>query len=543
MPAYWGLDLGTTNTVLAVCLDRDDSPQAVRLTDLTLEPEHWLGAGEEPTPLIPSAVELQDARGRSAWAGASAVNRHHDQYDPLPPALARSFKRWLGQDPNAPVARAKWGDVSALQATEAFVRAILHGLRQSQYAPSSFWERCLAWLERWPTEIVIPAPVDSYEAYGREVRRVARRCGIRRVRSLDEPVAAALGYGVDLRRARTILVLDMGGGTMNLAVVRLGGAQADASRAAVLATAGRWLGGETVDGWLREEVASRTGMDADWVRRDLCWEVEWAKKQLSRHDATDVKIGRVSLSRQEFVALLTDHKLYQEIQDGISEVMRAAGRVSGPVAIEEALLVGGSTLLPGVPECVERALGFRPRHWRPFEAVARGAALYGTGRSVDPVFYHDYAVRLQVAGSHPPLFEYERLIPAGSRYPTPRGQEVVRYYRVRPGLNRFALPICELGRFGWPELPWERHDNAAHYWHPASEAERGRVLCLNDTAPDLPIRPTSQDDQARLRVTYRVDSERRLRVDVFDLLITKMILENAIVATLAEGGRADADDV
>ena len=51
--------------------------------------------------------------------------------------------------------------------------------------------------------------------------------------------------------------------------------------------------------------------------------------------------------------------------------------------MDEVLLIGGSTLLPGVPECVERAVGLRPRHWRPFEAVARGAALFSAGRPAE----------------------------------------------------------------------------------------------------------------------------------------------------------------
>ncbi|MDH7571410.1 MAG: Hsp70 family protein, partial [Armatimonadota bacterium] len=426
----------------------------------------------------------------------------------------------------------------AALATEAFLRAVLTALRRSRYGPRHLLGRVASWLGRWPGELVIPVPVDAYETYARQVRRIARRCGVRRVRALDEPVAAALGYGVDLRRPQTVLVLDFGGGTLNIAVVRLGEAAGE-GHAQVLATAGSDIGGETVDAWLREEVARRTGMDADWVKQDLGWEVEWAKKQLSRHDAPEVRIGRAVLNREEFIQLLEAHGLYQCLADGVAEVVSAAKRRSGNPAfrLDEALLVGGSTLLPGVPECVERALGLRPRHWRPFEAVARGAAVYGAGRALDPVFYHDYAVRLQVAGTHPPVFEFERLIPAGSRYPTPHGQEVTRYYRVRPGLDRFSLPICEIGRFGWPELPWERRSNGAEYWRPQNEHERQRVRCLNEGARDLPIRPPSQDERPRLRVTYRVDDDRRLRVDVFDLLAQRPLLENVSVATLAEGGR------
>ena len=323
-------------------------------------------------------------------------------------------------------------------------------------------------------------------------------------------------------------------------------------QAEVLATAGQELGGETVDGWLCQEVARQTGMDTEWVRQDLAWEVELAKKRLSGHEMETVDLHRARFTREEFVALLEQQGLYRDLSEGVAVVLQAAARhaeapdenqpAEGSLEIGEALLIGGSTLLPGVPECIEEVLGLRPRHWRPFEAVARGAALFGAGRSIDPVFYHDYAVRLRKAGTNPPDFEYERLVPAGSPYPTPPGREVVRHYRVRPGLNRFSLPICEIGRFGWPELPWEKRSNEGEYWQPARDRERARIRCLNETAPDLPIHPPSRDDRTRLRVTYRVDEERHLRVDVFDLLTRQPLRQGVRVATLAEGGREDGEE-
>ncbi|MBI3946295.1 MAG: Hsp70 family protein [Armatimonadetes bacterium] len=541
MASYWGLDLGTTNTVVAVCDERGASPEAVALPGLSVPGEHWLGAAAAtgaPVPLIPSVVEVLDRRGRRARAGAGAVNA---AYPGAPPAsLARSFKRRLGSDAGATVARAKWGNVSAALAAEVFLRALREGVRASEHAPRGLWGRWRARLGRWPREVVIPAPVDSFEAYSREVRRLAARAGLPRVRSLEEPVAAALGYSLDLHEEQSLLMVDFGGGTLDLAVVRLGGAAPFAGRARVLATSGQALGGETVDEWICEEVAARLpGMDAAWVREVAGWEVEWAKKQLSLNDAIPVPIrfqGRdlACLTRADLIGLLQRRGLYKELSGGVAEVLRAAARrlggADGAVPVDHVLLVGGSTLLPGVKECVEEAAGMPSRFWHPFEAVARGAALFATGRKVDPVFYHDYAVRLRISFSGPAEYEYQRLIPARSRYPTPPGDQVVRHYSVLPGKERFALPVCEIGRFGWSELAWERRGDGAEYWQPASPEQRARVRCLNETEPDIPIRPPSREDKARLRVTYKVDEERHLRVEVYDLLRREMIVRDAPVA-------------
>ncbi|MBI2302142.1 MAG: Hsp70 family protein [Armatimonadetes bacterium] len=535
MPFAWGLDLGTSNSVLAVCRTAEGSPECVWIEDLCLPRDHPLGAADEPTPLIPSIVELPTRDLARAFVGRQAVDRHFDEHVPTPPQLARRFKLCLGDDPHHPVAHAHWGDVSARLAAAALTQGILTGARRSELGPHGVraWLRTL-W-RGWPDELVIPAPVCSFERYLAEVRRIARRCGVRDVHFIEEPVAAALGYGLDVGREQVVLIIDFGGGTLNLAVVRLG-ADAVKGRTSVLATAGAEIGGETVNDWLCEEVAARSGMDAEWVRAEMLWDVETAKKKLSRRDSPGATIGTVQLTRDELIGLLEQRGVYERLRGGLAQVVEDARPKEPDLQVAEVLLIGGSTLLPRIAEEVEAVAGLRPRHWRPFEAVARGAALFGAGRAVDPVFYHDYAVRLQVQQTHPPEFEYERLIAAGSPYPTPRGAEVVHHYQVRPGMDRFSLPICELGRFGWQALAWSRRENGSDYWHPTDAVQRGRVRCLNEGAPDLPLRPPSRDSATRLRVRYRVDRDRQLRVEVTDLMTKAVLLRDEVVATLAEGG-------
>src|SRR5439155_893861 len=62
-------------------------------------------------------------------------------------------------------------------------------------------------------ELVVTAPVEAFETYRAEVSAVCRRLGVRKVHFLDEPVAAALGYGIGLARGRHVLVVDFGGRT------------------------------------------------------------------------------------------------------------------------------------------------------------------------------------------------------------------------------------------------------------------------------------------------------------------------------------------
>ncbi len=82
---------------------------------------------------------------------------------------------------------------------------------------------------------------------------------MRRLRFLDEPVAAALGYGLSLNRERLALVVDIGGGTMHVVLVRLSPRGAMAGEAQVLAKQARPLGGHAVDGWLLGSVCEEMG--------------------------------------------------------------------------------------------------------------------------------------------------------------------------------------------------------------------------------------------------------------------------------------------
>jgi len=106
-------------------------------------------------------------------------------------------------------------------------------------------------------------PVDAYEGYRAQLQDIARSLGVRRLRFVDEPLAAALGYGLGIASDRNVLVVDIGGGTMHIALLRLTAAGVQQGHAEILAKQGRALGGDTVDGWLLDHVCRRMGYSLD----------------------------------------------------------------------------------------------------------------------------------------------------------------------------------------------------------------------------------------------------------------------------------------
>src|SRR5439155_9311126 len=259
--------------------------------------------------------------------------------------------------------------------------------------------------------------------------------------------------------------------------------------------------GDRIDDWLIDLYCQRSRNSPDLVRHSMTWRAQALKHRLSRPGAPPEEWGGEELSRRDFVALLDQHGLYDRVAAGALQALHEAEQRKGePVALDDVLLTGGSTLLPELPERLQAALGRSVRRWRPFDAVARGAALFAAGCPVEPVLYHDYALRVRIANSSPPQFEYERILQSGVRYPTPLGEEVVRHYKAGyDDQDAISLPICEIGRFGWEPVPWEPRPNGRAYWNAESDEEKERIVCLNEADPEIPLRPPGKADQARLR--------------------------------------------
>lgn len=190
-------------------------------------------------------------------------------------------------------------------------------------------------------------------------------------------------------------------------------------------------------------------------------------------------------------------------------------------AIDEALLVGGSSLLPEVDERVRRALpSARVGEWNPFAAVATGACEFARGGQVVDQIYHDYALRM--ADDAGKAVYYELIVPAGTRYPTDR-EFAERVYAPDPGSpHEMLFEICELRRLGLAPVAWQDEPSTRRVWRPTAPADHARALVINEGQTALRL-PPSRRSPRRLRVSYRVDADRYLRWTVRD---GEVILKN-----------------
>lgn len=532
MQTHWAIDLGTTNTLVARWMGTH--AETVPLEQICEHEPAW------KTPLVPSVIFFEDMHrgyiGRQALAAEEVMRASFAGR--LTP-LARSFKRVLGRASQQPVAEVAHTPISARQCAMVFLKELLNvtaeherGLNAHSIPKWNLVRRFIAWARRegLVNDLTMTVPVESFEPYRMELQNIARRLGVQRFRTIDEPVAAALGYGIDLADDRNLLVVDFGGGTLDIAVVRTNLAQMTGEgrrgvsqrKAELIAARGLNLGGETVDEWVTEMACCKLRVHADKMRPIIRAQAELVKKELSGKvlttDETYFKLPGMDplhVSRREFLETLEERELYKMLERVTDATLEDARHRLSIADLDAVLLVGGSTLLPGVRDLFERLFGaHRVHYWEPFEAVVKGAAIFGAGYYVDQIIHHDYAIR--VFSDHAQRPEYELLIRRGTPYPTPKGFET-RYYAVAPRQQLFSLPVCEVGYAGRLSLGWRRHSNGNDYWLPEGNEEAECVVTLNE-GDAIRLAPPGTGTQARLRIDFTIDEQRYLCATMHDLL-------------------------
>lgn len=373
-----GIDLGTTNSLVAH-VGTDGDVQLLML-------------GSES--FLPSVVGL-DRGPRNEGAGKLLVGRpalNNARRDPR--NTIRSIKRFMGmpfQEPKVQVARSRvvyevvqdpsrGGALAArigdqLLTPEDVSAQIL--LRLKQEAEKR--------LRRSVTHAVITVPAYFLESQRAATRRAGELAGLKVKALLDEPTAAALSEGG--RDRSRMLVFDFGGGTLDISVVQRSGGNISAIEYA----GDNHLGGDDIDRGLAQLIrkwASEQGADIRPDNYELQWHIlqqaEDVKKNLSLESSAEVVHlpnvkGELWIDQESFANVLAP--ISQRIRDLFKELFTKSSLQ--PRDFTEVLMVGGTSAVPAffhlLQEIFEADGTPRVRVSRcPMEAVARGAALYGS---------------------------------------------------------------------------------------------------------------------------------------------------------------------
>ncbi|PZV06435.1 MAG: molecular chaperone DnaK [Leptolyngbya sp.] len=239
------------------------------------------------------------------------------------------------------------------------------------------------------TQAVITVPAYFNDSQRQATKDAGKIAGLEVLRIINEPTAASLAYGLDRKSNETILVFDLGGGTFDVSILEVGDGVFE-----VLATSGdTHLGGDDFDkkivDYLAAEFQKMEGID---LRKDkqalqrLTEAAEKAKIELSSVTQAEINLPfitatqdgpkhlEMTLTRAKFEELCAD--LIDRCRIPVEQALKDAKVAK--TAIDEVVLVGGSTRIPAIKDVVKRTLDKEPNETvNPDEVVAVGAAIQG----------------------------------------------------------------------------------------------------------------------------------------------------------------------
>ncbi|MCX5944508.1 MAG: Hsp70 family protein [Cyanobacteria bacterium] len=436
MAGTLAIDLGSSSTVVAF----QEAGHPARL--LTIEP---FSLGDPP--VVPSVIWLADAEAGQPLIGRQVLEAGLVSQGGA--ALHRDFKRAIGsreQANPAPAASEMASELTgaAMARAQARPACVLSPEQAGSLLLQRIWRQLPAGIE--PERLVLTAPIDGYRGYRRWLADASEALDVAEVALVDEPTAAAIGAG--LPPGSRVLVVDLGGGTIDLSLVALEGGEGrpapiaqllrfagrdlDHSRQAlriakVLGKAGLALGGRDIDQWIAEALcpgqANNPGL-LEVVERMKC-SLSSQEEVLGLWRPGPGPTQELRLNRTQLDRLLQEKGL-EELLDQLLEAVLASARAQG-VALKDVdaiLPVGGTSRLPSVRRWLQtRCAGVPLRDQRPIEAVALGALGLTPGVTIQDLLSHGLSLRCwdRRSSEH----RWHPLFSAGQGWPSERPFELV----------------------------------------------------------------------------------------------------------------------
>ncbi|MEA2657420.1 MAG: molecular chaperone DnaK [Chloroflexota bacterium] len=373
MPKTVGIDLGTTNSVIAVM--EGGEPVVIPNSE-----------GSRTTPSVVAFTKSGERLVGQLARRQAAVN---------PENTVSSIKRFMGRKFVEVDSERKIVPYEVKPGKDDRVVVKIPNA-DKEFTPEELSAMILqklksdaeAYLGEKVTDAVITVPAYFNDSQRQATKNAGQIAGLNVLRIINEPTAASLAYGLDKKANETILVFDLGGGTFDVSVLDVGDGVFE-----VKSTNGdTHLGGDDYDRrvveWLAEEFKKSNGIDLKSDRQALqrlTEAAERAKIELSSRletsvnlpfitaDQTGPKHLEVTLTRAKFESLTGD--LTERCRGPFLAALKDASLT--PQQIDEVVLVGGSTRMPVIQKLVKDLLGGKEAHKgvNPDEVVAVGAAI------------------------------------------------------------------------------------------------------------------------------------------------------------------------
>lgn len=464
----FGIDLGTSTSIISYI--QDGRPVAIA------DPI-------SKTPIVPSIVGL--TRRDQLVIGQAALD------EALPGQTIREAKRSVGSNEVFQLGEHR---LSAIEISSLILR------KMKQVADSTLG------VDLQEAVITVPAYFDDIPRRATEQAAIA--AGIKPLRLISEPVAAALSYGIDrLNQEGILLVFDFGGGTLDVTILEMFSGVLE-----VKTTDGdKELGGKDIDEAIISHVANKVGFPVP-EKRSASWEpvkvaVERAKKALSSAVSHDIYLPSIESgnSINDWDTTISTEELDQVVEpiiekalNKIDSALKKGGISKGQIT--NLLLVGGTCWMPSVRKAVQDYIGLEAESGvDPDMAVSLGAAIsaglkMGDIDSESSVVLQDASTyrlgtsAVSEVGSQYMLM-FSELMPANSPIPFVRTQ---RYHMMRLDQDEVNIDVLQ-----------DRSGEAVF-------AEQAIATGASGVIKDIP--PSTTDEPRAVDIELRFDESQIIRV-------------------------------
>jgi molecular chaperone DnaK (HSP70) len=534
------IDFGTSNTVVCTQDPVTLEPRTLKFDKLS---RRFETAGGQVN-VVPSLVFVQGANQLVLGEQVRSQRLGFAQ----PERFFQAFKRDLVAEYRPPARQLDGQTYTAESISELFIKQIWQQLSAMQLQPQS---------------VVFTVPVGAFELYLDWFRDLAQRLGLPAIQLVDESTAAALGYAVK-RPGSVVLVVDFGGGTLDLSLIRtsstppsppllkggatlvspldkegLGGVKAE-----VLAKSDAYVGGVDIDAWIVEHYLRQVGSSQEEVK-EIGWQnlLEVAERlKIKLSNAVEAKESwfddenfishELHLTQSDLTEILEDRQLLEQLRQTLDEVLAIAlSKGITKADIEQVLLVGGSCQIPSIQQLVVSYFGRQKvKLDKPFEAVAHGALALGQLVEIEDYLRHSYAIRLWEPYARE--YSYFNLFEKGLKYPCQRSEPLTLQVAIQ-GQKEIRLDIGEVAAVSQAEVIYDAQGRMT-----SSQLNKEtcfRSLSLGGTQNQVCVahlEPPGETGVDRVEVNFEVNEQRVLLATVKDLLTGRVLVERGAIAKL-----------
>ena len=428
------LDLGNTNTVLAFQDERDNNFTLIEIPGITSSPG-----------IIPSVVWFEGG-DNVARIGLSALKKKNLSYSEK--YFHSNFKRLIG-NPNE---RQKEKVLSPIETGEKFFKILWDNI------PIEFNIK----------RLVLTAPIDTYKGYRKWLISLCEKLPINEVALVDEPTAAGIGMNVPL--GSIIMIIDIGGSTIDMSVIKTQGGEGKSAPIAellkfqgkdvsaiskqklrcaeIISKSGSKVGGKDIDQWIVNNFLpsshdERNLYVAEKLKCKLSGpEIEPERRYLISLFTAANEEKEFFMSKEIFEKILIENNLLSHLNFLLKDLLNEArGKFCNADDLNSIILVGGGTQIPLIKEWIANEIsGIKINSPPPIESIAIGALAMTPGIQIKDILIKGISIRLfnkreQKHFWHPIFYK-------GQTWPTENPFELI-LQASKDGQNIFEIIIGE----------------------------------------------------------------------------------------------------